>query len=77
MFKAFRIPSSCHALLSSVFNLMRPLLGVCGTTESIWACLACPNFACGRTENEGHAYKHFQATKHPFVLEITKKFIHW
>ncbi|WAR03457.1 UBP49-like protein, partial [Mya arenaria] len=32
---------------------------ICRTTESVWACLSCPNVACGRF-NEKHALQHYQ-----------------
>jgi ubiquitin carboxyl-terminal hydrolase 44/49 len=48
--------------------------GVCLTTESVWACLHCPSFACGRS-NAGHALAHFQASNHPLVMEINDKLV--
>ena len=48
----------------------------CGTTESVWACLHCGSFACGRG-NDGHAEKHFRQTAHPLVIEIKEKYVHW
>jgi ubiquitin carboxyl-terminal hydrolase 44/49 len=44
----------------------------CSTTESVWVCLACGYFGCGRYQN-GHAKIHFQQTEHPLVLEINEK----
>lgn len=34
---------------------------VCQTTESVWACLSCNNFACGRYIAE-HALQNFHQT---------------
>ncbi|PAA83618.1 hypothetical protein BOX15_Mlig008068g1, partial [Macrostomum lignano] len=47
---------------------------VCSTTESVWACLHCPNIACGRY-NEEHALKHHRDTKHPLSIEVNEKFV--
>ncbi|TGZ67510.1 hypothetical protein CRM22_004752 [Opisthorchis felineus] len=47
---------------------------VCNTTESVWACLSCTNFACGRYIAE-HALQHFQATGHPLCIEVNEKFV--
>nr|CAH8849116.1 unnamed protein product [Trichobilharzia regenti] len=37
----------------------------CYTTESVWACLSCSNFACGRYISE-HALQHFKQTNWAF-----------
>ncbi|CAH8482393.1 unnamed protein product [Dicrocoelium dendriticum] len=47
---------------------------VCNTTESVWACLSCPNFACGRYIAE-HALQHFRTTGHPLCIEVNEKFV--
>jgi uncharacterized UBP type Zn finger protein len=49
---------------------------LCGTTDSVWACLHCGNFACGRTV-ESHAKDHYHHTSHPLVLEITTRYAYW
>lgn len=47
---------------------------VCHTTESVWACLSCSNFACGRYIAE-HALQHFRSTGHPLCIEVNEKFV--
>ncbi|XP_071482740.1 ubiquitin carboxyl-terminal hydrolase 44-like [Diadema antillarum] len=47
---------------------------VCGTTESVWACLSCTNVACGRY-NEEHALKHFKETGHPLAIEVNEHYV--
>ncbi|CAH8559923.1 unnamed protein product [Schistosoma rodhaini] len=47
----------------------------CHTTESVWACLSCSNFACGRYISE-HALQHFQQTNHPLCIEVNEKFVY-
>ncbi|KAF5397697.1 hypothetical protein PHET_08955 [Paragonimus heterotremus] len=47
---------------------------VCNTTESVWACLSCTNFACGRYIAE-HALQHFRTTGHPLCIEVNEKFV--
>jgi ubiquitin carboxyl-terminal hydrolase 44/49 len=44
----------------------------CATTESVWVCLSCGHFGCGRFQR-GHAKQHYKKTKHPVVLEINDK----
>ncbi|XP_038053251.1 ubiquitin carboxyl-terminal hydrolase 44-like [Patiria miniata] len=58
----------------SVFNPQKWLCKVCGTTESVWACLSCTNVACGRY-NEEHAVKHFQESKHPLAIEVNDRYV--
>ena len=41
----------------------------CGTTESVWACLHCQHFGCGRAGKK-HALDHFKETGHPCVVLI-------
>eukprot|EP00118_Oscarella_pearsei_P016360 m.155269 g.155269 ORF g.155269 m.155269 type:complete len:631 (+) comp38662_c0_seq1:10-1902(+) len=48
---------------------------VCGTTESVWACLLCLHIGCGRDAEE-HALDHFKATSHPLTVEVNKKYVH-
>ncbi|CAH8557764.1 unnamed protein product [Heterobilharzia americana] len=47
----------------------------CHTTESVWACLSCCNFACGRYMSE-HALLHFKQTNHPLCIEVNEKFVY-
>lgn len=47
---------------------------ICGTTESVWACLSCTNVACGRY-NEEHALRHFEETSHPLAIEVNEKYV--
>lgn len=47
----------------------------CGTTDSVWACLTCSHFSCGRS-SEGHAMKHYTSTKHPLAIEVNQKYVH-
>ncbi|CAH8550506.1 unnamed protein product [Schistosoma margrebowiei] len=47
----------------------------CHTTESVWACLSCSNFACGRYISE-HALQHFQQTNHPLCIDVNEKFVY-
>ncbi|CAH8849437.1 unnamed protein product [Trichobilharzia szidati] len=47
----------------------------CYTTESVWACLSCSNFACGRYISE-HALQHFKQTNHPLCIEVNEKFVY-
>ncbi|KAH8878051.1 Ubiquitin carboxyl-terminal hydrolase 44 [Schistosoma japonicum] len=47
----------------------------CRTTESVWACLSCSNFACGRYISE-HALQHFRQTNHPLCIEVNEKFVY-
>eukprot|EP00730_Choanoeca_flexa_P003111 TRINITY_DN11291_c0_g2_i3.p1 TRINITY_DN11291_c0_g2~~TRINITY_DN11291_c0_g2_i3.p1 ORF type:complete len:627 (+),score=89.06 TRINITY_DN11291_c0_g2_i3:16-1896(+) len=42
---------------------------VCATTESVWACLHCKSFACGR-EAQRHALNHYKRTRHPLVFNV-------
>ncbi|XP_071795959.1 ubiquitin carboxyl-terminal hydrolase 44-B-like [Asterias amurensis] len=57
-----------------VFNPQKWLCKVCGTTESVWACLSCTNVACGRY-NEEHALKHFKESKHPLAIEVNDRYV--
>ena len=75
------LKSSRHPILSkrtqaAIKSPQEWLCNVCGTTESIYACLHCPNFSCGRF-NAGHALEHSRRTRHPLVLEITHKHVYW
>uniref|UniRef100_A0A183JH62 Ubiquitin carboxyl-terminal hydrolase n=1 Tax=Schistosoma curassoni TaxID=6186 RepID=A0A183JH62_9TREM len=47
----------------------------CHTTESVWACLSCSNFACGRYISE-HALQHFRQTNHPLCIDVNEKFVY-
>ncbi|XP_065840514.1 ubiquitin carboxyl-terminal hydrolase 44-B-like [Oscarella lobularis] len=47
---------------------------VCGTTESVWACLSCSHFGCGRYAKK-HALDHFNRTNHPLALEINRLYV--
>ncbi|XP_070532663.1 ubiquitin carboxyl-terminal hydrolase 44-A-like isoform X2 [Ptychodera flava] len=58
----------------SILNPQKWLCRVCGTTESVWACLSCSYVACGRYLEE-HALKHFEETKHPVALEVNEKYV--
>ncbi|XP_064634979.1 ubiquitin carboxyl-terminal hydrolase 44-like isoform X2 [Lineus longissimus] len=58
----------------SILNPQKWLCNVCGTTESVWACLSCPHVACGRY-NEEHALNHFLDSKHPLALEVNDKYV--
>ncbi|CAG2250294.1 USP44_49 [Mytilus edulis] len=59
----------------SCLNPQKWLCYICGTTESVWACLSCPNVACGRF-NEEHALKHYQESKHPLSIEVNNKYVY-
>ncbi|KAL5006311.1 hypothetical protein ScPMuIL_015117 [Solemya velum] len=59
----------------SIVNPQKWLCSVCGTTESVWACLSCSNVACGRFNSE-HALKHFQETKHPICIEVNERYVY-
>ncbi|XP_052801860.1 ubiquitin carboxyl-terminal hydrolase 44-like [Mya arenaria] len=48
---------------------------ICRTTESVWACLSCPNVACGRF-NEKHALQHYQESHHPISIEVNEKYVY-
>eukprot|EP00731_Ephydatia_muelleri_P030285 Em0021g808a len=48
---------------------------VCGTTDSVWACLLCSHMGCGR-DSCGHALQHFDSTKHPISIEINRGYVH-
>nr|XP_054757759.1 ubiquitin carboxyl-terminal hydrolase 44-like [Lytechinus pictus] len=48
---------------------------VCGTTESVWACLSCTNVACGRY-NEEHALRHFKESNHPLAIEVNERYVY-
>ncbi|KAJ8321432.1 hypothetical protein KUTeg_001019 [Tegillarca granosa] len=60
----------------SLLNPQKWMCYVCGTTESVWACLLCPVVACGRFTEE-HALKHFQESKHPLSIEVNNKYVYW
>ncbi|XP_041365136.1 ubiquitin carboxyl-terminal hydrolase 44-like [Gigantopelta aegis] len=59
----------------SFLNPEKWMCAVCGTTESVWACLSCSHVACGRF-SEGHALNHFTQTKHPIALELNEKYVY-
>ncbi|BFZ05128.1 hypothetical protein BsWGS_08167 [Bradybaena similaris] len=59
----------------SILDPSRWQCSVCGTTEWVWACLTCANFACGRL-NEQHAVQHFETTQHPLAIEINEKYVY-
>ncbi|XP_059179641.1 ubiquitin carboxyl-terminal hydrolase 44-B-like [Physella acuta] len=61
--------------IDSILDPTRWQCSVCGTTETVWACLSCSNVACGR-QNEQHAEKHFQTTQHPLAIEINEKYVY-
>jgi ubiquitin carboxyl-terminal hydrolase 44/49 len=44
----------------------------CGTSASVWGCLTCSHFGCGRYDEE-HAYAHFSETGHALALDINSK----
>ena len=50
-------------------TLVRPLKAECGTTESVWACLHCQHFGCGRGGKK-HALDHYKESGHPCVVLI-------
>eukprot|EP00050_Salpingoeca_kvevrii_P001474 m.170911 g.170911 ORF g.170911 m.170911 type:complete len:704 (-) comp10381_c0_seq2:42-2153(-) len=60
---------------NSLLNPLNWQCAICGTTESIWACLSCTHTGCGH-DNGRHALQHFEQHQHPLVFEITKKYIH-
>ncbi|XP_033751882.1 ubiquitin carboxyl-terminal hydrolase 44-A-like [Pecten maximus] len=59
----------------SIINPQKWMCYICGTTESVWACLNCPNVACGRF-NQEHALKHFNDSKHPLCIEVNSKYVY-
>ncbi|KAK3101502.1 hypothetical protein FSP39_004057 [Pinctada imbricata] len=59
----------------SILDPQKWMCYVCGTTESVWACLSCPNVACGRY-NEEHALKHFKERQHPLCIEVNEKYVY-
>lgn len=59
----------------SILNPQKWMCYICGTTETVWACLSCPNVACGRF-NEEHALKHYQESKHPLSIEVNNKYVY-
>ncbi|XP_060068229.1 ubiquitin carboxyl-terminal hydrolase 44-like [Ylistrum balloti] len=59
----------------SIINPQKWMCYICGTTESVWACLNCPNVACGRF-NQEHALKHFSDNKHPLCIEVNSKYVY-
>ncbi|OWF47359.1 ubiquitin carboxyl-terminal hydrolase 44-like [Mizuhopecten yessoensis] len=59
----------------SILNPQKWMCYICGTTESVWACLNCPNVACGRF-NQEHALKHFSDSKHPLCIEVNSKYVY-
>lgn len=48
---------------------------VCGTADTLWACLSCPNVACGIL-SKGHAFKHFKEKQHALTLEVNDQSIY-
>ncbi|XP_069133795.1 ubiquitin carboxyl-terminal hydrolase 44-like [Argopecten irradians] len=62
--------SSC-----SIINPQKWMCYICGTTESVWACLNCPNVACGRF-NQEHALNHFKDSKHALCIEVNSKYVY-
>lgn len=58
----------------SICNPQRWLCTTCLTTESVWACLSCPNVACGRYIKE-HALTHFQETGHPLAIDVNELYV--
>ncbi|XP_039262581.2 ubiquitin carboxyl-terminal hydrolase 44-like [Styela clava] len=58
----------------SIVNPQRWLCETCFTTESVWACLSCPNVACGRFIKE-HALTHFQESGHPLVIDVNELYV--
>ncbi|XP_048241529.1 ubiquitin carboxyl-terminal hydrolase 44-like [Haliotis rufescens] len=63
------------ALNHSILNPEKWLCAMCGTTESVWACLSCSNVACGRF-NEEHALTHFKDTNHPIAMEVNDRYVY-
>ncbi|XP_078488063.1 zinc finger protein 3 [Ciona intestinalis] len=59
----------------SVVNPQRWLCNVCFTTESVWACLSCPNVACGRYIHE-HALNHYLETQHPLAIDVNELYVY-
>uniref|UniRef100_H2Z742 Ubiquitin carboxyl-terminal hydrolase n=1 Tax=Ciona savignyi TaxID=51511 RepID=H2Z742_CIOSA len=59
----------------SVVNPQHWLCNVCYTTESVWACLSCPNVACGRYIHE-HALNHYIETQHPLSIDVNELYVY-
>ncbi|CAK8689339.1 ubiquitin carboxyl-terminal hydrolase 44-like [Clavelina lepadiformis] len=59
----------------SVVNPQRWLCNICFTTESVWACLSCPNVACGRYIHE-HALDHYEDSHHPLVIDVNELYVY-
>ncbi|XP_014681109.1 PREDICTED: ubiquitin carboxyl-terminal hydrolase 44-like [Priapulus caudatus] len=59
----------------SILNPQKWVCIVCGTTESVWACLNCKHVGCGRFNDE-HAVKHFQEAGHPIAIEVNEKYVY-
>nr|CAB3267566.1 ZF(UBP)-3 zinc finger protein 3 [Phallusia mammillata] len=59
----------------SVVNPQRWLCNTCLTTESVWACLSCPNVACGRYIHE-HALNHYLESGHPLVIDVNELYVY-
>eukprot|EP00294_Goniomonas_avonlea_P013244 CAMPEP_0114544662 /NCGR_PEP_ID=MMETSP0114-20121206/2994_1 /TAXON_ID=31324 /ORGANISM="Goniomonas sp, Strain m" /LENGTH=638 /DNA_ID=CAMNT_0001729053 /DNA_START=8 /DNA_END=1924 /DNA_ORIENTATION=+ len=47
----------------------------CGTTASVWVCLCCGHYGCGRYARH-HSLHHFKSTKHPLAMELESKGVH-
>ncbi|XP_050410971.1 ubiquitin carboxyl-terminal hydrolase 44 isoform X3 [Patella vulgata] len=60
---------------TTILNPEKWLCFICGTTESVWACLSCSNVACGRLNNE-HALNHFDDKKHPLAIEVNNRYVY-
>ena len=54
---------------SFFLSLSSSSLAECGTTESVWACLHCQHFGCGRGGKK-HALDHYKESGHPCVVLI-------
>ena len=48
------------------------LCSTCDVSHDVWICLSCGKTGCGR-DTKGHAYKHFEESKHPIALHLNKK----
>jgi len=62
---------------SPPLSLSRSLpAATCGSTDSVWACLHCVSFGCGRSI-EQHALLHYKETQHPLVFKVSDGLIYW
>ena len=61
---------------AKLFNPTLWSCDVCGTTESVLACLTCGHFGCMGEEGEGHAAVHARQEKHPLVMEVNREEYH-